>query len=180
MGNFGLAICPGLSVLFSYATAYKTWIFEKFIFELESSSHSSKIICILVLRQVISPKEIVMSSPKFTHLISWSPICTPFVLLSASMKVESTSAALIYNTNESGHRWRTLCIRVKGTDRRPFVLILDWMSVYPTLIIQINFSPYPNFCKTEKTKSQSTLTKTLKILQRGFYLVYLTHQLHHK
>ena len=48
------------------------------------------------------------------------------------------------------------------------------------LIMRVNFSPSLNFCKTEKTKFQSTLPKALKILQGGFYLVYLTHQLHHK
>ena len=37
----------------------------------------------------------------------------------------------------------------------------------------MNLSPYPNFCKTEKIKS------TPRILQKDFYLVYLTHQLWH-
>ena len=104
MGSFDLAICPGLSVLFLYVTAYKACLFEKFIFELESSSYSFKITCIL-LKQVISPKNIVMSSAKFTNLISWSPVCNPFILLSASMKLASTSAVTIYNTNESGNPW---------------------------------------------------------------------------
>ena len=85
------------------------------------------------------------------------------------MKLASTSAAIIYNTNE-----------VKRSDRGPFILILDWMLVYVTLIIQMNFAPYPDFCKTEKTKSQSTLPMALTVLQRGFYSVYLRHQLHHK
>ena len=179
MGSFDLGICPGLSVLFFYAPAYTAWLFEKFIFELKAYSYSFKITCIL-LRQVISPEKMVMSSAKFTNLISWSPICTPFIVLSISMKLVITSAAIICNTNESGHPWWTPCVRVKGSDRRPFILILDWMLDYATLIIQMNFSPYPNFCKTEKTKSQSTLPKTLTILQRDFYTVYLTHQLHQK
>ena len=166
MGSFDLAICPGLSVLFLYVTAYQAWLFEKFIFELESSSYSFKITCIL-LKKAISPKKIAMSSAKFTNFISWSPIFTPFILLSASMKLASTSAAIIYYTNESVHLWWTPCIRVKGSDRTPFILILDWMLVYATLIIQMNFSPYPSFCKTGKTNYQSTLPLT--ILQRGFY-----------
>ena len=120
-----------------------------------------------------------MSSAKFTNLISWSPICTPLILLPASMKLASTLPALIYDTNESGHPWGTPCIRAKGSDRRPFFLILDWMLVYPTLIVRMNFSPYPTFCKTEKAKSPSTPPKALRILQRGFYSVYLTHQRHH-
>ena len=146
MGNFDLAICPGLSVfIFICHSLYKAWLFEKFI-----------------------SKKMVMSSAKFTNLIPWSPICTAFILLLASVKLASTSATIIYNTNESGHPWRTPCIRVKGSDRRPFISILDWMLVYATLIKQMNFSPYPNFCKT------------FTILQRGFHSVYLAHQLHHK
>ena len=40
----------------------------------------------------------------------------------------------------------------------------------------MNLPPYPNLCKAEKLKSQSTL----RILQRDFYSVYLTHQLCNK
>ena len=35
----------------------------------------------------------------------------------------------------------------------------------------MNLSQYPNLCKAEKIKS------TLRILLKGFYLVYLTHQI---
>ena len=83
-------------------------------------------------------------------------------------------------TIDSGHPWRTPCIRVKGSDRRPFILIFDWMLVNATLIMRMNLTPYPNICKSEEIKSQSTLPKTLRILQRGFYSIYLTYQLHHK
>ena len=79
----------------------------------------------------------MMPSAKFTNLISWSPICTSFIVLSTSMKMAITSAAIIYNTNESGHPWQTPCVRVKMSDRRPFILILDWMLDYATLIIQM-------------------------------------------
>ena len=51
--------------------------------------------------------------------------------------------------------------RAKVSDRRPVILVLDWLLVYTTLIISMNSSPYPNFCKPEKTKSQSTLLNTL-------------------
>ena len=37
----------------------------------------------------------------------------------------------------------------------------------------MGLSPYPSLRKAEKLKSQSTL----RILQKGFYSVYLTHQL---
>ena len=54
-------------------------LFEKFIFELHASSYSFKITCILS-RQVISLKKIVVSSAKFTILMSRSPICIPLIL----------------------------------------------------------------------------------------------------
>ena len=57
----------------------EAWLFEKFIFELDASSYSFKITCILS-RQVISLKKMVVSSAKFTILISWSPICVPLIL----------------------------------------------------------------------------------------------------
>ena len=71
----------------------------------------------------------VVLSVKFTILISWSPICIPLILLSALMKLGSTSAAILYNSMESRHPWQTH-IRVKGSDRRPFILILDSILVY--------------------------------------------------
>ena len=68
MENFDHAICPGLSVLFLHAPAYRAWLFGRFIFQPEAFSNSFKITCIL-LRQVISPMKTVMSSTKFTNLI---------------------------------------------------------------------------------------------------------------
>ena len=46
------------------------------------------------------------------------------------------------NSNESGHSWQTPCIRVKGSDRRPFNLILDWILLNATLIMGMNLSLY--------------------------------------
>ena len=132
----------------------------------------SWITCIL-LSQVISLKKIVESSAKFTILISWSPICVPLILLLTLMKVASTSAAVMYKSIENRHPWQTSRVRVKGSDRKPFILILDWILVYTSLTMWMNLYPYPNLCKAEKLKSQWTLT----ILQKDFYSVYLTHQL---
>ena len=129
-----------------------------------------KITCIL-WRQVM-----VVSSAKFTILISLSAIYIPVILLVALMELESTSAAIMYKSIENRHPWQTSCIRVKGSDRRPFILILDWILVYTSLTMWMNLSPYPNLCKAEKLKSQSTL----RILQKYFYSVYLTHQLWNK
>ena len=112
-------------------------------------------------------------SAKFTILISWYPICISLILLSALMKLASTSAAILYNSMESRHHLQTH-IRGKESDRRPFILILDSIMVYVILIMRMNLSPYPNLCKAEQIKS------TLRILQKDFYSVYLTHQLCHK
>ena len=153
----------------------EAWLFEKFIFELDVSSYSFKIICTLS-RQVISLKKMVVSSAKFTVLISWSLICILLILLLALMKLESTSAGIMYKRTENRHPWQTSRVRVKWSDRRSFTLILDWILVYISLTMRMNLSPYPNFCKAEKLKFQSTL----RILQKDFYSVYLTHQLCHK
>ena len=80
-------------------------------------------------RQAISHKKVVVSSAKFTILISWSPICIPLIILSVLMKLASTSIAIMYNSMESRHPWRTH-IMVKGSDKRPSILILDSILVY--------------------------------------------------
>ena len=72
---------------------------------------------------------------KIYCLISWFPISTPLILVSASLKMASVSVAVIYDSTESGHPWRTLHVSVKESGRRPFTLALDWVLVYPTLII---------------------------------------------
>ena len=81
---------------FLYEPTCKAWLFEKFIFELEAS-YRFKITCILV-RQVISLKKIAGVISKIYCLVSWSPICTPLILLSALMKMASTSTTVIYNS----------------------------------------------------------------------------------
>ena len=88
-----------LSCFINYLLYYsesKSWMFERFIFELEAS-YSFKITCILV-RQVISLKKIGRALSKICCLVWWSPLCTPLILLSALMKVASTSTTVIYNS----------------------------------------------------------------------------------
>ena len=70
-------------------------------------------------------------SVKFTILILWFPICIPLILLSALMRLAGTSAAVLYNNLDILHHWRTH-IGVKGSNRRPFILILDLILVYAT------------------------------------------------
>ena len=71
-----------------YMSADKAWNFEKLVFELEAFGF--KIDCILVFQLMSVNKKMVVSSGKFIIFISWSPICTPLILMLASMKIAST------------------------------------------------------------------------------------------
>ena len=106
----------------------EAWLFEKFIFDLDASSYSFKITCILS-RQLISFKKMVVSSAKFTFSISWSPIYISLIILLALIQLGSTSATIMYKSIENRHAWQTSCVRMKESDRRPFILILDWILV---------------------------------------------------
>ena len=113
-------------------------------------------------------RKIVMLSAKLTILISWSPICTTLILLLALMKLASTSVAVMYNSMENRQPWQTCQVRVKGSDKRPFILVLHWILVYASSTMLMNLSPYLNLWKAEKLKSQWILN----ILQKDFYSVY--------
>ena len=160
MENCEHFICPGWSIPFLHASIHKAWHFENFIFKIDASLCIFKITCIL-LRHVISLKKMVVLSAKFTILISWSPICILLFLLWASMKLSSTSTAICTKSIESGNPSWILPIRVKGSDRRTFILILDWMLVYATLIMWMNLSPCQNFCKTENQSNSKGFEKIL-------------------
>ena len=71
----------------------------------------------------------VVSAAKLTILISWSPICIPLIILSVLMKLASTSITIMCNSMESRHPWQTSIV-VKGSDRKPFILILDSILMY--------------------------------------------------
>ena len=87
-------ICPGWSILFLYTPAHKTWIFEKFVFEIEAFSCNFKIDCILLWQLMSLNKKIVVSSGNLHILISWSLIWTFIILVLASMKNASTLYSL--------------------------------------------------------------------------------------
>ena len=95
MENCDHTICPVSSILLLYDPACKAWLFEKFIFALEAS-YSFKITCILVRQEISLKKNGAIS--KIYGLVSWSPICTPLILLSALMKMAIISTAVIYNS----------------------------------------------------------------------------------
>ena len=81
---------------FLYDLTCKTWLFKKFLFELEAS-YSFKITCILV-RQVIALKKIGAVISKIYCLVSWSSICTPLILVSSLMKMASPSTTVTHNS----------------------------------------------------------------------------------
>ena len=72
------------------------------------------------------------------------------------LKFTRSLAAIMYTSIESRHPWQTPRIRVNRSNRRTFILILDWMLVNATFIIWMNLSPYSNFCKAEKTINSTT------------------------
>ena len=172
--SFGVIENRVTKVNFKYFNGHfvEAWLFEKFIFKLDASSYSLKITCILS-RQAIYLKKMMVSSAKITVLISWSPICILLILLLTLMKLARTSAAIMYKSVENRHPWQTSRVRAKGSESRSFILILDWILVYTSLTMWMNLFPCPNLCKAVKLKSQPTL----RILQKDFYSVYLTHQL---
>ena len=81
---------------FLYDLANKPWFSEKFIFEIETS-YSFKITCTLV-RQLMPLKKNCGVIGKIYCLISWSPICTPLILVSGSVEMKGTSATVIDNS----------------------------------------------------------------------------------
>ena len=81
---------------FLYDPANKAWLFEKFFFELEAFD-SFKITCILV-RQVISLKKNGGVISKIYCLIFGVLLCTPLILVLASVKMAGTSATVTYNS----------------------------------------------------------------------------------
>ena len=93
---------------------------SQFIF---AFSYNLKITCTL-LRQITSIKKMVVLSVKFTIFNSCFSCLYSFNPFSALMKLASTSATILHKSMESRHPQRTN-IRIKGSDRRPFVLTLD-------------------------------------------------------
>ena len=78
-GDCDYSSWPGWWILFLYALPHKGLAFWKnYLWTSLSFSYSLKTTCIL-LRQVISLKEMIVLWVKFTILISWSPICILFI-----------------------------------------------------------------------------------------------------
>ena len=130
-GNCDYSSCPGWWILFLYAPPHKGLAFWKSYLWTSLSFSCSLKMTFILLKQVISFKKLVVLSVKFTILISWSPIYINLILLSASTRLENTSAAILYNSLDSWNDWQTH-IGVTGSDRRPFILTLDSMLVYAT------------------------------------------------
>ena len=72
------------------------------------------------------------------------------------MKFSSTSAILTYNSIESWHSCRTSSIRAKGSNKRPFLLLLDFILVNTTSILWMNRLQRRTFAK-QKIKNCSQI-----------------------
>ena len=142
---------------------FKTYLFKAFLRDAFKTSlrHVFKTSWWCLQRQQMFARVGIVSKIYYFNLMV--SICFPLILLSALLILASTSTAILHNS-----------IRVKGSDRSLFILILDSILIYTTWTMWMNLSPYTNICKAEKIKS------TLRILQKDFYSIYLTHQLWHK
>ena len=66
------------------------------------------------------------SSTNFTILISWSPVCTPLIPCHYHWKVwvmTSVANATTCRNTKRGKSCKIINIRVKGSERRPFIFI---------------------------------------------------------
>ena len=80
---------------FLYAQSVSPGFLKSYLWD--EASYSFKITCILV-KQVISLKKIGCVISKIYCLVSQSPLCTPLILLSALMKMSSTTTTVICNS----------------------------------------------------------------------------------
>ena len=112
--NFDHIICPGLSILFLYVPAHKSWIFEKFVFELETFSCDFKIDCILLWLLMSLNRENCGVIRKISHF--YFMICYN-CRVSISENCKYFIATLIYNNIVIGHPQWTPTIRVKVLDK---------------------------------------------------------------
>ena len=78
----------------------RSGILKSLFFEVEGFWDNSKINSILV-RQLKSLNKMVVSSAKLSIIISWSSFRIPLILVSASMKIASTSVTIMHNNIES-------------------------------------------------------------------------------
>ena len=137
--NCDHTICSALSILFLHDPAHMAWLFEKFIFELEAP-YSFKITCILV-RQVITLQKndgVIGKIYFIKFMASYLYSFNSCISINENGKYLSHKHIKQY---ESGHPSWTLHMKVKRSDRRPFILVLDWILVYTTSVMWMNLSP---------------------------------------
>ena len=75
------------------------------------------------------------------------------------MKLASTSAAILYKSMDSRHPWRTH-IKVKGSDMRPFILILDSILVYE-LVYEIYVNEFVSTSELMQSKKDQINSKDI-------------------
>ena len=98
-----------------------SWFFEKFIYKLEAFSY---------IRIGLSLEKHLMSlQAMFTILTFGSPVCIyTFNPLPLSLKWVATLVATTYRNMESRQSYKTThMMRMKESERRPFLLFLDWI-----------------------------------------------------
>ena len=117
---------------FLHEVAYKAWVFEKFIFELEVS-YSFKITCTL-LRQLISLEKNDVAISKMYCLISWSPLCVcvcvcVHVCVRVCLRPSTVKVSSVWNS------WDC-----QGTDQRCWVKEVGYLCRFPSSLL-LNAEP---------------------------------------
>ena len=112
-------IFPSLSVLFSYALACDAQLFEKIFFELKAFSYSFRMGLSLAM-QLILPYQVIASSAKFTILIFWFLYCTLLIPCHYQLNGQRLWPQQ-QSKMEGNHTCQALCMRIRGSGRRPFI-----------------------------------------------------------
>ena len=120
-----------------FRAVWRLGFWKNYLWTSLSFSYSLQITCILLRQVIFFSKRMVVLSVKFTILNSCSPICIPLILLSALRRLTQCCITAW----DSWHHWRKH-IGVKGSDRRPLLLVLDSILVYATWM---NLSPKKNY-----------------------------------
>ena len=99
-------------------------------------------------RVLILPEKKIMSLARFTVLIFWFTLCT-FPCPCHYQLNATTLNATTYSNIEIG-------LRVKRSERRSFILILDWIILWAICIRRMKLSPYS---RNENKIFQSIMSK---------------------
>ena len=99
-----------------------------------------------------------VSSACCVIFISSSPILIPCMPGSRLTKFANTSPSRAYKIIDRGQPCLTPLVRVKGSEKVPFILTCDFICVYRVFILLIKVSPYPKAFSVLKRNVQLTLS----------------------